>query len=174
MLVLRGLALGMCIQPLIVASLSEIGPRMLAQASAMNTVTRAIASSLGIAVLATLVQTQSLVHFAYLAEKVTTSSPLGLLYPRLQALFVSQGNSLSNAQTAALQVINGLLKQQAYVLAIQNAFSATIVVCILAIIAVFFVRGRRQPARVTERPARSESGETQEEEEASQPMVFVE
>ncbi len=173
-LILRGLALGMCIQPLIVASLSEISPRLLAQASAMNTVTRSIASSLGIAVLATLVQTQSLVHFAYLAERVTASSHLGLLYPELQALFVAHGASLLNAQSSALQVIDGLLQQQAYVLAIQNAFSFTVVMCILAIISVLFVRGRRQPARVTPRPPSSESGEPQDEEEVLHPMVFVE
>ncbi|MBV9713287.1 MAG: DHA2 family efflux MFS transporter permease subunit [Ktedonobacteraceae bacterium] len=173
LLVLRGLALGMCIQPLIVASLSEIGPRMLAQASAMNTVTRAVSSSLGIAVLATLVQTQSRVHFAYLAERVTSSSQLGLLLPRLQALFVAHGASLNSAQSSALQVIAGVLQQQAYVLAIQNAFSLTVVVSFLAIIAVFFVRSRRQPARVQAKPGGSESGQTQNTEETLRP-VFVE
>jgi EmrB/QacA subfamily drug resistance transporter len=170
-LILRGLALGMCIQPLIVAGLAEIGPRMLAQASAMNTVTRSVASSLGIAVLATLVQKQNLVHFAYLAERVTATSRLGLLYPQLQALFVAHGASLSSAQSAALQSISGLLLQQSYVLAMQNAFSLTVVVCILAIIAVLFVGGRRRPARIEENSG--PPGEAREEEEAP-PMVFVE
>ncbi len=173
-LVLRGLALGMCMQPLIVASLSEIGPRMLPQASAMSTVTRSIASSLGIAVLATLVQTQSKVHFAYLAERVTATSQLGLLVPRIQALFVVHGASLSNARSATLQIIDGLLQQQAFVLAIQNAFSVTVVVCVLAMIAVLFIRGRRPPARVQARPDGSASGETPDEEETLHPMVFVE
>ncbi len=171
-LILRGLALGMCIQPLIVASLAEISPRMLAQASAMNTVTRSVASSLGIAVLATEVQTQSLVHFAYLAERVTATSKLGLLYPELQALFVAHGASLINAQSTALQAIDGLLQQQAYVLAIQNAFSTTVVVCILAMITVLFVRGRRQPARIADSPG--SPGEAQAEEDEQRPIVFVE
>ncbi|MBA2396306.1 MAG: DHA2 family efflux MFS transporter permease subunit [Ktedonobacteraceae bacterium] len=169
-LILRGLALGLCIQPLIVASLSEISPRLLAQASSMNTVTRSVSSSLGIAILATLVQTQNLVHFAYLAERVTATSRLGLLYPQLQALFVARGASLSSAQSDALQIIAGLLRQQSYILAIQNAFSVTVVICILAIIAVFFVRGRRRPARIERNSDRP--GEAQDEEPL--PMVFVE
>lgn len=169
-LILRGLALGLCIQPLIVASLSEISPRLLAQASSMNTVTRSVSSSLGIAILATLVQTQNLVHFAYLAERVTATSRLGLLYPQLQALFVARGASLSSAQSDALQIIAGLLRQQSYILAIQNAFSVTVVICVLAIIAVFFVRGRRRPARIERNSDRP--GEAQDEEPL--PMVFVE
>ena len=136
----------------------------------MNTVVRAISSSLGIAILATLVQTQNLVHFAYLAERVTASSPLGLLYPQLQALFVSHGASLIAARSDALQTIAGLLYQQSYVLAIQNAFSTTVVVCILAIVAVFFVRGRRKPARIEENPSGSEVAQ----EEEALPLVFVE
>jgi EmrB/QacA subfamily drug resistance transporter len=173
-LVLRGLALGVSIQPLLVASLSEISPRLLAQASAMNTVTRSVASSLGIAVLATLVQTQSLVHFAYLAEQVTASSRLGLLLPELEALFVSHGYSLANARAGSLQAIAGLLQQQAYVLAIQNAFSATVIICVLAIVMIFFVRSRRQPARTNPNAAGPAAGGTDENEETSRPMVFVE
>src|SRR2546421_315049 len=75
MLVLRGLALGLTVQPLTVATMSEVRPRDLAQASSLSTVNRAVASSLGIAILATLVQTQTQVHFGHLAEQVTTSSP---------------------------------------------------------------------------------------------------
>ncbi len=170
-LVLRGLALGLCVQPLIVASLSEISPRLLAQASSMNTVTRSVASSLGIAILATLVQTQNRVHFAYLAERVTATSRLGLLYPQLQALFVAHGASLSSAQSDALQTIAGLLLQQSYVLAIQNAFSVTVGICVLAIIAVLFVRGRRKPTRVA---GNSNRPEAVQEEEADWSMIVVE
>ncbi|HYB01139.1 MAG TPA: DHA2 family efflux MFS transporter permease subunit, partial [Ktedonobacteraceae bacterium] len=62
MFILRGLALGLTVQPLTVATLSEIPPRQLAQASSLSTVNRAVASSFGIAVLATLVQTQTQIH----------------------------------------------------------------------------------------------------------------
>ncbi len=150
MLILRGLALGLTIQPLTVASLSEIRPRQLAQASALNTVNRAIASSLGIAVLATLVQTQSKVHYVHLAEQVTASSPLGQLVPRLQALFVAQGADAQSARIAALQLIARFVQRQAFILSIQDAFSLTLVVIVLAIIAVLFVRGTRRPARIPE------------------------
>ncbi len=149
-LIIRGLALGLAVQPLIVASLSEIRPRQLAQASALSTVVRAVASSLGIAVLATLVQTQALVHYGHLAEQVTASSRLGQLLPAIEALFVSHGYSLASAKTSGLLLINELLQGQSFVLAVQDAFKLTVAVVFIAIIATFFVGGRRRPARIPE------------------------
>jgi EmrB/QacA subfamily drug resistance transporter len=150
MLILRGLALGLTVQPLTVAMLAEVPPRQLAQASSLSTVARAVSSSLGIAVLATLVQTQSQIHYGHLAEQVTASSPLGQLLPRLQAFFVAHGANLANAKAAALQVISGLLIRQSFVLSLQDAFMLTLVVSGLAIIATLFVRGSRKPARINE------------------------
>ena len=150
MLILRGLALGLTIQPLTVASLSEIGPRQLAQASSLNTVNRAVSSSLGIAVLATLVQTQSKIHFSHLAEQVTASSPLGQLLPGLQALFVARGADLQSARMAALQLIARFLQRQSFVLAMQDAFWLTLAIIACAIIATLFVRGSRRSARIQE------------------------
>src|SRR6266567_2757272 len=138
MLVLRGLALGLTVQPLTVFGLSEIKPRQLAQASSMNTVMRSVSSSLGIAVLATLVQSRTKIHYAHLSEQVTASSLLGQLYTRLQALFVAHGATLQAAQSSALKVINLMVQRQSYVLAIQDAFSFTVVVIGLAIISVLF------------------------------------
>lgn len=174
MLILRGLALGLTVQQLTVASLSEIGPRQLAQASSLSTVIRAVSSSLGIAILATLVQTQSQVHYAHLAEQVTASSPLGQLLPRLQALFVANGTSITSAQSAALQAINGLLLQQAFTLSLQDAFTLTLYVIALAIIATLFVRGTRRRTQINV-PSLSpvHQPETDETESARAEAVFA-
>ncbi len=172
-LIVRGLALGFCVQPLTVAGLSEISPRQLAQASSLNTVARAVASSLGIAVLATLVQTQTQVHYGHLAEQVTPASRLGQLFPELQALFVSGGGDLLSARTAALQTISGLVQEQSFILAIQDAFTFSLVVTFLAIIAVLFVsKSRRGP---TTAQATGTQTPGQPEEEPSHPaLIFAE
>lgn len=169
--IVRGLALGLCIQPLTVSSLSEIRPRQLAQASSISTVTRSVSSSLGIAVLATLVQTQAQVHYGRLAEQLTPASPAGHLLRELQAYFVSQGADLVSAQTAALQTLSGLVTEQAFVLAIQNAFTFSVVVVALAIVATFFVR----PSRRVETPQALPNEQTEPEEESEAlPLVFAE
>ncbi len=148
MLVLRGLALGLTVQPLTVATLSEIRPRDLAQASALSTVNRAVASSLGIAILATLVQTQSLVHFGHIVERITATSPIAQYIPAIQAYYVSQGSDLFSAHQAALQLIALFIQRTAFVLAVQDAFRLTIVIIAVALIATFFVRGTRRQRNV--------------------------
>ncbi len=174
-LIIRGLALGFCVQPLTVAGLSEISPRQLAQASSLNTVARAVSSSLGIAVLATLVQTQTQIHYGHLAEQVTQSSLLGQLFPRLQALFVSQGGDLISAKAAALQTISGLVQEQSYMLAIQDAFTFSLGVTFLAIIAVLFVSKSRRPATPVPGTGQGAEATGQPEEETSHPaFVFAE
>ena len=150
MFILRGLALGLTVQPLTVATLSEISPRQLAQASSLSTVNRAVASSLGIAILATLVQTQSQLHFGHLAEQVMASSPLGQLLPRIQALFVARGANLTSASAAALQLIARFVQREAFVLAVQDALRLTIFAIGLAIISMLFVRSSRKPQRIPE------------------------
>jgi EmrB/QacA subfamily drug resistance transporter len=166
MLILRGLALGATIQPLTVATLAEIRPQQLAQASSINTVTRSVSSSLGIAVLATLVQTQAQVHFAHLAELVTPGSPTGGLLREIEAYLVGQGINLQLAQSTAIQVIAGLVQQQAYMLAIEDAFRLTVAVIVVAIIATLFVGSRRRRVRQTPSLAPGTPGETERSETA--------
>jgi len=161
MLILRGVALGFTVQPLTVAILSEISSRDLPQASALNTVIRAVSSSLGIGILASLVQTQSQVHFAHLAEQVTASSRIGQLLPQLEALFVAHGYSLVNAHATALQYIALFLEQISFTMAVQDAFLLTVGVVIIAIIATLFVGNRRKAA--AKPPGAAPAGEETEE-----------
>lgn len=158
MLILRGFSLGLVIQPLTVAALSNIQPRQLAQASSMNTVLRFVATSLGVAVMATLVQTQTSMHYTHLAEQVTAASPLAGLITGLQGLFLSRGADPTMAHATAIQYIVGILKRQSYMLAIQDAFKFTTLLVIPAIIATFFVGGRKktQQGQLGEHPLSEE------------------
>ncbi len=165
-LIVRSFGLGFCFQPLSVAALAEIRPRLLSQATAVNTTTRFVISSLAVAVIATLVQTQTSVHYGHLAEQVTATSPLGQLIPRLQALFITRGASASAAYSAALQTISGLLQRQATVLAMQDAFRLSVVLTFLSIVATFFVRYRSR--RATPRAAQPRTPEEHEAEASRQ------
>ncbi|HET8913038.1 MAG TPA: DHA2 family efflux MFS transporter permease subunit [Ktedonobacteraceae bacterium] len=175
LLIMRGLALGLSIQPLTVAGLAEIPPRQLTQASSINTVTRAVSSSLGIAVLATLIQSQTKVHAGHLAEQVTPQSGLGQMVPQLQALFVAHGASLSQGYATAILYIDRLIQRQAYILSIQDAFRLTIFVVALSIIATFFVRGSRRPKTIPEsEPAFKKEGQPDEEDSSHLARLMLE
>jgi EmrB/QacA subfamily drug resistance transporter len=160
LLILRGLALGLTVQPLTVSMLAEIPSRQLAQASSISTVSRSVASSLGIAILATLVQTQTSLHYGHLAEQVTPFSQLGALLATFQAYFVAHGASNISAHTAALQEIAQLVQGEAAILAIQDAFRFTIGTIVLALIAVCFVKNKSKATRT--HPPDEVAGKTDE------------
>jgi EmrB/QacA subfamily drug resistance transporter len=163
MMIIRGFGIGLAMQPLMVSALAQIPPRRLSQATSVSTTLRFVGGSLGVAVIATLIQSQNTLHLDHLAERVTASSPLGQLVPSLQALYMSTGASASAAYGAALNVINGLLLRQAYMLAIQDSFFFSLVLALLAIVAAFFVGGRKQSASAQ---ADEELTEQEKEEQA--------
>lgn len=164
-LILRGFGIGLCLQPLMVSALAEIQPRRLSQATAVSTTLRFVGSSLAVAIVATLVQSQNKVHYAHLAERVTPDSPLGQLIPRLQALYMSHGASASAAYGGALKTVSGLVQRQSYVLAMQDAFWLSLALAICAIVASLFVSGRRKSAPAVQ-PAPLSAEESKALEEA--------
>ena len=166
-IILRGLPLGLVGQPLILSALSEIRPQKLTQASSLSTVVRAVSSSLGVAVLATLVQVQTKIHYSHLAEQVTASSPLGQLLPRLEAFFVARGADASAARAAATQLIIRLVQRQGYVLAIQDAFRITLVFVAITVIITLFIRVKRPPRRIPAQPLEAPGGEAAPQEETA-------
>jgi EmrB/QacA subfamily drug resistance transporter len=156
-LILRSFSLGFCFQPLFVSALSGFKNRMLPQATTVNTTVRFVISSFAVAVMATLVQTQTAIHYKHIADMVTPNSLLGQLVPRLQALFELHGASPSAAYAGAILVISGLVRREATVLAMQDSFRLSLVLALLAIVAAFFVRYRKpQAAAVEEKGAVTE------------------
>ncbi len=164
MIILRGLALGLVGQPLILSALSEIRPQKLTQASSLSTVVRAVSSSLGVAVLATLVQVQTKIHYSHLAEQVTASSPLGQLLPRLEAFFVARGADAAAAQTTAIQLLARLVQEQGYVLAIQDAFRITLIFVAITVFVTLFIRVKRPARRFPVQPVEAPVDEAAPEE----------
>jgi DHA2 family multidrug resistance protein len=144
--VLRGLGLGMIIQPLLVAALSSIPPRQFAQASSLNTVLRFVSTTLGIAVLATLVQSRAPVHVAQLTAPVAATSSIANatdVSPSLSAL-----HATDPAASAAISGISRAVQRQAYLLAVQDAFWLILAVLLVSVVAAGFVRmGQPAPAR---------------------------
>jgi DHA2 family multidrug resistance protein len=146
-LVLLGFAVGLVGQPLFVATMVDIREgQQVTNASTVTTVVRSVGASLGIAVLATLVQTQTKVHYTHLAEQVTAASPLGQLLPRFEALFVLRGADVQSAVSTAVLLIARLVQRQAYMLAIRDAFFLSIAIAVVALVVTLFVKERPRPS----------------------------
>jgi hypothetical protein len=116
---LRGLGLGCLVQTLTVASFSRVESSQYTQASSLSTVVRFVFTSLGIAVLATFVQSRASTHISSLVSQSR---------PRSHAAFT-------------------LLSQQGLNLAVQDAFWFSLVGFLVAFVAVCFLRTRKPAAR---------------------------
>jgi len=139
LLIIRGLGLGLSAQPTTVAALWEIKPARLSQASSLNSVLRSVTSALAVAIVATFVTARTTFHSARLAEQVTPDSPAGKSLQQQVAYLVSQGMAQQNAVLVTLLSMAKELQQQAYMLAMNDAFLITLGVIIVTIFVVLFV-----------------------------------
>lgn len=114
---LRGVALGLIIQPLNASALQDMRPHQFAQASSLYNVIRFVSTSLGIAILATLIQSQTKTYASELIK---------------QALRNHSGSSVMR-----------LIENQAMMQALQDAFWLSVVVALAGVLAGAFIRSRR-------------------------------
>ncbi len=129
----RGLALGAALQPTQLVALGVVPEAFRTAASSLNNAMRSIFQSFGIAMLSTVVQTQTQVHSALLGWQVGPAT-LARAAADLRAHGVA-------ASLAPLQVLEALLKQAA-VLAFGDAYRITFFAALAAIAVAVLLPGR--------------------------------
>jgi DHA2 family multidrug resistance protein len=139
LLILRGLAIGLSMQPMTVAALAETKPSQLSQASSVNSVVRSVMTSFAVAIVTTLVTARTTLHSVRLAEQVTPDSMAGQGLQQQAAYLMTQGMTQQNATLIAMAQMVQHLKLQAYLLAMNDAFLVTMGVILLTIFVVLFV-----------------------------------
>ena len=138
-LILRGLAIGLSMQPTTVAALAEIKPAQLSQASSVNSVVRSVMTSFAVAIVTTLVTARTAFHSVRLAEQVTPDSMAGQGLQQQAGYLVSQGMTQQQATLVAMAQMVQQLQRQAYLLAMNDAFLVTLGTIFLTIFIVLFV-----------------------------------
>ncbi len=125
----RGVGLGLLFAPLSLVAMRYLAPKDVLQGSALYNLFRQTGGSLGVAVLATLLDHRADVHHAYLAESVSPLSPI--TWQRVQSLTAglqARGLDPSAALEGAHRMINALIEGQASVLAFRDAYYVVILI----------------------------------------------
>ena len=129
-------------------SYSTLPRRFNADAAALYAMFRNISGSLGISVAVALVQRQTQVHRAYLAEHLSPlSAPYAETLAGLTATLQAAGRTTAEAQHAALGLLNQMLTRQAAVLAYADVFALTAVAAFAAVPLTFLFRASRAGRR---------------------------
>jgi len=122
-MILRGTAMGLIFVPLTAATVADLPSRQMAQGTGLFNLSRQIGGSFGIAITATILQ-----RFTEQAREalrphlgVTDAAPRQWV-AGLEHHFLQQGGTPGEAAHKAMAVLNGLLHQQAAVIAFEKVF----------------------------------------------------
>ncbi len=143
LLVMRGVALGLAMTPTQLVGLAVVPERLRTNASSLFTAMKSVFSSFGVAVLATMVQTQTAVHTAILSWQVRPGTMPGSTVDHFAALLHAHASlAASAAQPLAIEIMMGQIERQAAVLAFGDAYGATFFAALLAVALATLLPGR--------------------------------
>lgn len=138
-LIQRGMGLPLMFIPLSVATLGTIPKSDVSSAAGLYNLTRQIGGSLGIAMLAFILDRRYDFHFQRLAESVGAYDATATQFMQgMQGYLQSHGYDIPSSQTAALKIISGLVRQQAMVLSFEDVylFVVALFVCALPLLLI--------------------------------------
>jgi DHA2 family multidrug resistance protein len=132
LLVLRGLALGCTMQPTTLTALAAVPSELRTNASSLVTAMRSVWQSFGVAMLSTVVQTQSVNHAQVLGWQVRPDSSQGMFLLQTIAELQQAGMPQVAAHAAAVALVLSQIGQQASVLAFGDAYRISFVAALVA------------------------------------------
>ncbi|MGE0501261.1 MAG: DHA2 family efflux MFS transporter permease subunit [Rhizobiaceae bacterium] len=134
--IIQGLGLGLVFVPLSTVAFATLEPRFRTDAAALFSLVRNIGSSIGISIVTVMLARNLQVNHAELAAGVTPNNPmLGALSP-----------AAAHGDPAALSMIDGLVNQQALMIAYVNDFKLMMIVTLAAIPLALLLRRPRAEA----------------------------
>jgi EmrB/QacA subfamily drug resistance transporter len=143
LLVIRGLALGCTMQPTQLSAMAVVPAQLRTNASSVNNAMRNVFQSFGVALLSTVVTTQTVVHSMQLSWSVRPDTMQGQAVPQLSAtLQQSAGLSGPMADMTAMAMMLQQIGEQAAVLAFGDAYRITFFAAVLAFFLAMLLPGR--------------------------------
>ena len=146
-MILRGVAMGLIFVPLTAVTVADLSPKLMAQGTGMFNLSRQLGGSFGIAITATL-----LTRFTEQARdalrphlSMTDPGPRQWL-AGVEQLFMRQGGTQGEAALKAQAALEGLVHQQASVIAFERVFLTMGLLFLLGLpLLLLFRTGRAQP-----------------------------
>ncbi|RYY53309.1 MAG: DHA2 family efflux MFS transporter permease subunit [Chitinophagaceae bacterium] len=144
MLMLRGVGMGMLFIPITSLSLSTLKGREIGDGAAFTGMMRQLGGSFGIAIIATFMSSQVMVHRANLVSHLDTNDPA--VQQRIEGMtqnFIMQGHPVNIARLEAYKALDGGVMKQAMVLSYMDVFLYIGIMFLLCVPFVLLVRGNR-------------------------------
>jgi len=143
LLVERSLGLGLCMMPLTTAGMNTIPHFLIARASALSNLIRQVSASFGIAFLTYVMLQRQQSHVAWLGDALNWFSPAAVgAFRQIQSLLAQTGAG----EAGATAVLYSIVRREAFISGIADAFIVSSLIICLAIPLVFFLSKKRVEA----------------------------
>lgn len=144
-LAMLGIGMGLGTMPAITTGLNAVPSHLTGQASSLLNMLRQTASALGVAILASVLESRQDIQYSRIAEGVSITSPgANYFLSQLAAQLPFVGTNGTDVHTTALAVLHLQVLRQAGVLAFQDAFAVAALFAALSIlpaVGFLFVKG---------------------------------
>jgi MFS transporter, DHA2 family, multidrug resistance protein len=146
-MILRGVGLGFIFVPLTGAAVADLRPEQMAQGTGLYNLARQLGGSFGIAITATLLTRFTEQGRQALVPHLTLSEPSTRAWlEQVTRRMLSEGGSLVEAQNRAYGALEGVLRQQASMVAFEKVFLIMGITFTVALPLLFFFRHGRTRA----------------------------
>ncbi|OPY56608.1 MAG: Multidrug export protein EmrB [Pelotomaculum sp. PtaU1.Bin035] len=144
LLVERSFGLGLCMMPLTTAGMNSVPHFLIGRASALSNLVRQISASFGIAYLTYVMLHRQEYHTAWLADTVSWDCPVvaGALQ-QIQGALVQAGSASQGDITGAASILYAMVRREAFISGIADAFIVSAIITSLAIPLVLFLGKKR-------------------------------
>lgn len=144
-LLLRGFALGFLFVPANTLAIGNLKPEEVSQGVGLLGLARQLGGSIGIALIATYFDTQTHVARANLVSNITSTNPeFTARVGGMTSVLVAHGYSTNAAQQGALGIVDGIVMNQAQLMAYEHAFLMLLVVTVVTVPVLALMRRPKQ------------------------------
>jgi DHA2 family multidrug resistance protein len=153
-LVIRGMGSVLIFMPLSIATLGPLAKKDIAAGSGLYSLTRQLGSSIGIALITTLLARQEASHRSVLVEQISEFRPA--FVDRLQALsshFAAQGADPTSAHDQAMKLIDRVVSGQAMLVSFSDLFIGVGTLFIVSLPLILLLGGKKAGANAKDAAA---------------------
>jgi DHA2 family multidrug resistance protein len=146
----RALAVPFMITPMSAIAFNHLKPSEVGNASGLFNMLRNLGGSIGIGMIGTISSDRYALHYHRLTEGFSyTDAPTNQRLSEITHSLVAQGASFASATQKAIQMMNGIINRESYILAYSDGFRIMGVLTFVSLICLFFmdyIKGASGPA----------------------------
>lgn len=139
-----GMGLGLGIMPSITLAYSSLPENLVNQGSAFLNLIRQVGSTLGVAILTSVIQQRTPIYYHQLSDSITIGSNAEMYLQQLISYFQSLGHTAEQSYQLGMAIILNQIQTEASITAFQNAFFISMILGLLAIIPASFLYRKNQ------------------------------